>query len=440
MQRDAIKNLILWKDSFSRKPLVVYGMRQVGKTWLIKEFGSRQYKNTAYVSFDNNQTAKNIFSKDFDIARIIQELEILTNMKILPQETLIIFDEVQECPLALTSLKYFYENAPQYHIISAGSLLGVMSFEGTGFPVGKVDIMTLYPMTFLEFLTALGKEKLADIVKDNHFSAINTFGPELTQLLKQYFFVGGMPSAVKTYAANNNFSDVRHEQEIILNGYYADFAKHIPSKEIAKVKLIWDSAPVQLGKENKRFLYSDMKEGSRGREYETALKWLEDAGLLHKINRVSLPNIPLVSYKEQNIFKLYLADIGLLSARTNMSAKTYLESDSQFFTHYKGILAEQFVLQELRAANRSLPIYYWATDKNIAEVEFVIQYENKIIPIEVKSGKNIKSESLKHYIEKFNPDIAVRTSLSQYQKNKTISDIPLYLIGNVANIVGKPQI
>ena len=428
MQRNILEKLEKWKNSPSRKPLVIYGVRQVGKTWLMKEFGAKFYKQTVYISFDNNDRLERIFSRDFDIERIIQALSIETETAINPADTLIIFDEIQECPRALTSLKYFHENAPEYHIVAAGSLPGVMSLEGTGFPVGKVDKLTLYPMTFLEFLEAVDN-RYVKIIKDNDFRQLAVFHQSIIDLLQRYFFVGGMPAAVKVFAGTKNFTEAREIQNGILDSYYADFAKHIPGTAIAKVRTIWDSAPVQLAKENKRFLYSDMKQGSRGREYETALQWLKDSGLVTMLNRASLPRIPLAAYRELPIFKIYMPDIGLLSARTGLSPKAYIGNDT--FTHYKGVLAEQFVLQELLAANDTVPIYYWAAEKNTAEIEFIIQYENAVIPVEVKSGKNIKSESLKTYKNLFEPKIVIRSSLNEYSCNKGNYEIPLYLTGNL---------
>jgi predicted AAA+ superfamily ATPase len=433
MKRNLIGKLEKWKNKSERKPLILYGVRQVGKTWLMKEFGKEHYQKTAYISFDNNDNAKKIFDQDFDISGIIRALSIEADVNITPTDTLIIFDEVQECPRALTSLKYFNENAPEYHIIAAGSLLGVMSMEGTGFPVGNVDMLTLYPMTFLEFLDAVDN-RYVNIIKNLEFRQLSIFHASILDLLKQYFFVGGMPAAVKCYTETKDFLDTRDIQNLILNAYYADFAKHIPSSAIAKVHTIWDSVPVQLSKENKRFLYSDMKEGSRGRDYEIAMQWLKNAWLLHILNRVSLPKMPLIAYQEAHIFKIYMTDIGLLSARTALSPKAYIDEQNNTFTHYKGVLAGQFVLQELLSYN-NLPIYYWAAEKNNAEIEFVIQYENNIIPLEVKAGKNIKSESLKSYKNLFAPDITIISSQNEYRRNGNNFEIPLYLAGGLEGII-----
>ena len=435
MYRSAIEKLERWKKSNDRKPLVVYGARQVGKTWLMKEFGAKNYDSVAYVSFDSDNLLKSIFAKDLNIPRIIHELSIATGTKITP-ETLIIFDEVQECPCALTSLKYFNENANEYHIISAGSLLGVITLEGTGFPVGKVDILTMYPMSFYEFLDTVDNRFLQSL-KTLDFQTIAVFHDSLIELLKQYFFTGGMPAVVKKYAQAHSFDEARDVQRIILDSYYADFAKHIPSAYIARTREIWDSVPTQLAKENKRFLYSDMKAGSRGRDYEIALNWLTDTNLIHRLYRISVPNMPLIGYKQNAIFKLYMNDVGLLSARAELDPKVYIDKDNRTFTHYKGGLAEQFVLQELIATNDKLPIYYWATDKNTAELEFVLQYKGDIIPIEVKSGKNVKSESLNTYRREFRPARAIRASHKNYGVADGLYSAPLYMIGSLDMLLGE---
>jgi predicted AAA+ superfamily ATPase len=433
MDRSVIEKLEKWKNSPDRKPLVLYGARQVGKTWLMKEFGVKNYDSVAYITFDFDTRLKSIFEKDFSIPRIIHELSIAADVNITP-DSLIILDEIQECPRALTSLKYFYENAPQYQIIVAGSLLGVMTLEGTGFPVGKVNIMTMYPMSFYEFLDAVDS-RFVPILKTLDFPAIATFHDAITALLKQYFFVGGMPAAVQKYIETRDFDTVRDVQRAILDSYYADFAKRIPSTYIARTRDIWESIPTQLAKENKRFLYSDMREGSRGRNYELALNWLTDTNLIYKLYRVSLPNMPLIAYQQPAIFKLYMNDIGLLSARTALDIKTYIDDNDKTFSHYKGGLAEQFVLQELVATNDKLPLFYWATDKNTAEVEFVIQYNGEIIPLEVKSGKNVKSESLNAYRNEYRPDCAIRASLKHYGLVDGLYSVPLYMIGGITEII-----
>jgi len=433
MYRSPIEKLEAWKNSKSRKPLVIYGARQVGKTWIMKEFGKKFYDSTAYISFDSDSLFKNIFEKDFSIPRIIHELSIAANVNIT-HNTLIIFDEVQECPRALTSLKYFNEEASEYHIIAAGSLLGVMTLEGTGFPVGKVDILTMYPMSFYEFLNEID-ERFLQTIKTLDFQTIAVFHDSIIALLKQYYFIGGMPAAVKKYSETRNFDEVRDVQRTIIDSYYADFAKHIPSSYIARTRDIWESVPAQLARENKRFLYSEMKEGSRGRDYEQALNWLADTNLIIKLHRVSLPNMPLIGYKQPLIFKLYMNDVGLLSARTGMDLKIYIDDNNKTFSHYKGGISEQFALQELIAANDKLPIYYWATDKNTAEIEFVIQYNGEIIPIEVKSGKNVKSESLNTYRNEFKPNRSVRAALKNFGISDGLYSVPLYMLGSLTEIL-----
>jgi len=446
MLRKASADLLKWKESAGRKPLMVYGIRQVGKSWLIKDFGANHYKNMAYVTFDNNPRAKAIFEDDFDTKRILHELEIETDTKIIPGETLIILDEIQVCKRAVTSLKYFNEDAKEYHVIAAGSLLGVMTLgqdedekpDGTGFPVGNVDRITIFPMNFLEFLMAIGEERFANLIQNQDFKTIATFADKISDLMKQYFYVGGMPGAVKTYAETRNFSDVRSIQQNLLNDYYADFAKHVPKEDIAKTRKLWDSIPLQLGKENKRFLYSDIKKGSRGRDYESALQWLLDAGMASQVKRIKRPNIPLKAYSEDNIFKLYMPDIGLLSAMTALEPRAYLEPNNAIFNHFKGVLAEQFVFQELRASDERLPIYFWANEANRAEIEFILQTNNQIIPVEVKAGKNVKSESLRSYItqEDFHVQTAIRASLLNYgitnniyETDCSLHSIPLYMVG-----------
>jgi predicted AAA+ superfamily ATPase len=397
----------------------------------MREFGKLHYKNFAYLSFDNNERAKKIFEQDFDTTRIIRAVEIETGEKIKEGETLIILDEIQECPKVLTSLKYFCENASEYHIVCAGSLLGVINLEGTGFPVGKIDFLTLFPMTFLEFLEAIGKSNFAGIIKNREFKHLTVFHEKILEFLKQYFFIGGMPMVVNIFAEGGNFAEAREAHNLILQSYYADFAKHIPARDIAKVRQIWNSIPKQLAKENKRFLYADLKSGARGRDYETALQWLTDSGLIRKINKVNQPNIPLVAFEDSSIFKLYLNDIGLLSAMANLDIKTILEPDDELFFHYKGAMAEQFVLQELRANNPQVPLYYWANAKNTAEIEFIAQIENNVIPIEVKSGVHVQSKSLKKYREQYKPNLAIRASLKNYGKDGNLVSLPLYLAGSI---------
>jgi predicted AAA+ superfamily ATPase len=429
MYRKLIKELITWKNKKRRKPLIIQGARQVGKTWLMQEFGRLEYRETAYFNFDRDKALGAIFEPDLNPRRIIEELEAKSSRKIIPGETLIIFDEIQECNRALVSLKYFCEEAPKYHIIAAGSLLGVTLHKGNTYPVGKTDNLTLYPLTFMEFLEALGEERLIRIFREKNFRLIQVLKEEIIRYLKQYFFIGGMPGVVQNFITNRDLGEVRQEQEIILKDFYRDFSKHIAPSSIPKLALIWDSIPEQLGKEKKRFIYKDMKPGARSSQYEDAMLWLTACGLVYKINRVSLPHLPLVSYSEAEAFKLYSLDVGLLAAQSALSMQTLTEPNPAIFDHFKGALTEQFVLQELKALGGSLPVYFWANTKNTSSVDFLLQWEDNIIPLEVKASINLQSKSLKAYMDSWKPPIAIRSSLADYNRNGSLYEIPLYLVG-----------
>ena len=433
MYREKIKELLKWKDSQDRKPLILRGARQVGKTWLIKEFGKNYYEKCAYINFDDNSRMKQLFSGDFDINRIIQGLNIETGVKIEAENTLIIFDEVQEIPHALTSLKYFYENANEYHIIAAGSLLGVAMHEGTSFPVGKVDFIDLYPLNFYEFLNALGENDILKIIKENQIDMINVFSDKIKDYLKQYLFIGGMPEVVETYVETKDFGEVRKKQKALLDAYEQDFSKHAPNNIVPRIRQLWNNIPTQLAKENKKFIYGLIKEGARAREYEIALSWLIDCGLVYQINRVKDCKIPLSAYQDFNAFKLYILDVGLLCAMAKIDAQVILEGN-EIFTEFKGSLTEQFVLTELKS-NVDTPIFYWSSEKGIAELDYIIQIKNKNIPIEVKSSENLQSKSLKTFVVKYKTDINIRTSMSNYREEDWLINIPLYMIGNINNIL-----
>ena len=433
MYREKIKELLKWKDSQDRKPLILRGARQVGKTWLIKEFGKNYYEKCAYINFDDNSRMKQLFSGDFDINRIIQGLNIETGVKIEAENTLIIFDEVQETPHALTSLKYFYENANEYHIIAAGSLLGVAMHEGTSFPVGKVDFIDLYPLNFYEFLNALGENDILKIIKENQIDMINVFSDKIKDYLKQYLFIGGMPEVVETYVETKDFGEVRKKQKALLDAYEQDFSKHAPNNIVPRIRQLWNNISTQLAKENKKFIYRLIKEGARAREYEIALSWLIDCGLVYQINRVKDCKIPLSAYQDFNAFKLYILDVGLLCAMAKIDAQVILEGN-EIFTEFKGSLTEQFVLTELKS-NVDTPIFYWSSEKGIAELDYIIQIKNKNIPIEVKSSENLQSKSLKTFVIKYKTDINIRTSMSNYRKEDWLINIPLYMIGNINNIL-----
>ena len=433
MYRKKIDDLIKWKNSNTRKPLILRRARQVGKTWLMKEFGKNYYEKCAYINFDDNSRMEELFSGDFDIDRIIQGLKIESNVNIEPENTLIIFDEVQETPKALTALKYFYEKANQYHIIAAGSLLGVAMHEGTSFPVGKVDFLDLYPLSFYEFLQALGEEQLVELIQKNDFQLITVFADKLKQYLKQYFYIGGMPEVVASYIENKDFNEVRRKQEILLQAYEQDFSKHAPNSVVPRIRQLWNNIPTQLAKENKKFIYGLIKEGARAREYELALSWLIDCGLVYQINRVNDCKVPLSAYQDFSAFKLYLLDVGLLCAMSKIDATTILEGN-EIFVEFKGALTEQLVLTELKS-NTTFPIFYWSAEKGMAELDYLVQIGRYNVPIEVKSSENLQAKSLKVFAQKYNTKINVRTSMSDYKVEDWLINIPLYLIGNIENII-----
>ncbi|MDH8701040.1 putative AAA+ superfamily ATPase [Dysgonomonadaceae bacterium PH5-43] len=429
MERLAINFLRNWKLKTNRKPLIVKGARQVGKTWLLKEFGKREYTQTAYVNFETSKLLQSIFIDDFNINRIISAIQIETGVQINPENTLIILDEIQEAEGALTSLKYFQENAPEYHVVAAGSLLGVALHSTKSFPVGKVDFLNLYPLSFPEFLLALQQKPLFDLLYSQDWSLIKTFKDKYIQLLRQYYYIGGMPEAVSSYIINNDFSEVRSIQKNILESYEQDFSKHAPDDIVPRIRMLWNSIPAQLAKENKKFIYGLIKSGSRAKEYELALSWLIDSGLVHQVKRISKPAIPLKAYADNSAFKLYIVDLGLLAAMGDIDVKTLLDGNN-IFEEFKGSLTEQYVLQQI-VTNPNIPIYYWSAEQASAEIDFVIQYDGKVVPIEVKAEENLKAKSLKSYYNKYKPTLAVRTSMSDYREEDWLVNIPLYSIGSM---------
>lgn len=433
MYRYKIEDLKKWKNSKDRKPLIIRGARQVGKTWLMKEFGKTDYAKCAYINFDENVRMQQLFSEGFDLDRIIQGLKIESNVNIEPENTLIIFDEVQENPRALTSLKYFYEEANQYHIIAAGSLLGVAIHEGTSFPVGKVDFLDLYPLNFYEFLEAMGESELIKLIQNNDIDLINVFADKFKSYLKQFLYIGGMPEIVEAYARNKDYQEVREKQQILLESYEQDFSKHAPNNVVPRIRQLWRNIPTQLAKENKKFIYGLVKEGARAREYEIALSWLIDCGLVYQVNRVNTCKVPLSAYQDFSAFKLYLLDVGLLCAMAGLDAKTILEGN-EIFVEFKGSLTEQFVLNELKT-NVTPTVFYWSAEKGTAEVDYIIQLDGNNIPIEVKASENLQSKSLKTFVEKYNTKINIRTAMSNYRKDNWIINIPLYLIGNLKRLL-----
>lgn len=424
MYREAIKQLKKWKDSPARKPMILRGARQVGKTWLMREFGRTHYRKCAYISMDENERMEEVFREAFDIPRIITALEIEAGFKIDPLDTLIIFDEVQEIPRALKSLKYFCENAPEYHIIAAGSLLGVALHEGTSFPVGKVDFCDLYPMTYKEFLLACGEEKLSEVLDQNDFDMLGIFRTKFIDYLKQYYYVGGMPEAVLDFITNRDFRSVREIQNKLLLAYENDLSKHAPKEIVTRIRMLFTSIPAQLAKENKKFIYGLIREGARAREYELALTWLEDTGLVHRVNRVNKPDFPLRAYQDFGAFKLFVLDVGLLGAMVRLNVKIILEG-SRMFEEFKGALTEQYVLQQLLVHPEN-DIFYWSAPNATAEIDFLIQTDEKIVPIEVKAEENLQAKSLKVFAQKYNIKEAVRTSMSDFREQDWIVNIPLY--------------
>ena len=432
MYRTSLEYLYKWKEKYNRKPLIIRGARQVGKTWLMKEFANKAYKSHAYINFDNNIQIKQLFLQDLNVDRLIMGLELYTGKKIVPSETLIIFDEVQEVPNALTSLKYFNEDAPSYHIVCAGSLLGIALHPGTSFPVGKVEFMDLYPLSFSEFMLAMGKEQYAELLESKDYEMITTFKQEYINLLKQYFFVGGMPEVVAHYVDNKDFQGVREIQRRILDAYEQDFSKHAPNEIVPRIRMLWNSIPAQLAKENKKFIYGLIKEGARAKEYETALLWLTDCGLIHQVNRVNAPNIPLKAYEDLKAFKLFTLDVGLLSCMVGLHQSALL-SGNDLFREFKGALTEQYVLQQLKTLD-NLNVYYWTNDRNRAEIDFLIGSEGRVIPVEVKAEVNLQSKSLKTFRDKYDIEISVRTSMSDYKKEERLINLPLYAISNIKKI------
>lgn len=432
MYRFALESLYKWKESKYRKPLIIEGARQVGKTWLMKEFGQKAYKDTVYVNFDSNSKMMELFATDLNTERLILGLELYAGKKIDPQNTLLIFDEVQEVPKALSSLKYFCENASQYHIISAGSLLGIALHSGTSFPVGKVDFLKLYPLSFKEFLIATGNERFAELLSQHDFSMLAAFKQTYIDALKYYYFVGGMPEAVLRFSENKDFNEARDVQRRILAAYEQDFSKHAPHEIVPRIRMLWNSIPSQLAKENKKFIYGLIREGSRAKDYETAIMWLSDCGLVHKVSRVTLPNLPLKAYEDLKAFKLFVADVGLLGCMTGLRQRTLLEGND-LFTEFKGALTEQYVMQQLATIDH-LNVYYYTNDRGSCEIDFLIDNGETVIPVEVKAEVNLRAKSLRTYRDKFHSELSVRTSMKEYHMEEGLLNLPLYAVEEIGNL------
>ena len=428
MYRKAMKDLVNWKEDTERKPLILNGARQVGKTWILKEFGKSYYEKTAYINMDQNPRMRDLFY-DFDTDRLIQGFKAETGVNIEPENTLIILDEIQEVPKAITSLKYFCENAREYHIVVAGSLLGVATHKGVSFPVGKVNFLNLYPLNFDEYLLALGEEKLVDLLEKKDIKMIQVFSDKFKSLLREYYYIGGMPEVISSYIKYKDYNKVRNIQDEILSAYEKDFSKHVPEKDLPKVIQIWNNFNSQLARENKKFIYGAIKESARASEYENAINWLVDSGLMYKINRVKACKIPLDGYIDYSAFKLYFLDVGLLAAKNKLNLQTILEGN-KIFMEYKGALTEQYVLEEIKS-NYNIPINYWSNDSGQAEVDFIVQNENEVMPIEVKAEDNLQAKSLKVFVEKFETKKNIRTSMADYKEEEWLVNIPLYMISKM---------
>ena len=429
MQRFAMEKLYAWKEKPYRKPMIIMGARQVGKTWLMKEFGRICYKKVAYVSFYNNKRMNDVFQMDFDVQRIIMNLNIESGVTITPGDTLVILDEIQDTPRVLESLKYFCEEAPEYHVVAAGSLLGVAIHEGVSYPVGKVDILDLYPLNFREFLCAMDEKPLSDALSTKDYTLIDNFADKYLFWVKNYYYTGGMPAVVKAFSIQKDYKEVRQIQDDIVRQYEADFGKHIDSRTLPRIRMVWDSIPMQLAKENKKFFFGQIKKGARSVDYEIAIQWLLDCGLIHKVSRVNEPHMPLKAYKSLNAYKIFMLDVGLLGALSELNAESIIEGND-IFVEFKGALTEQYVLQQLISDTDYTP-YYFGTEKATFEQDFLIQKENRIVPIEVKADANIHSQSLKAYCDKFHPEEAVRFSTKKYVDQGWMKNIPLYAVCNL---------
>lgn len=425
MERNVYQNLLKWKNSPTRKPLILQGARQVGKTYILKYFGSKEYENVVYVNCDNNENMRNIFS-DYDTGRIIRSLSAISGESINPGTTLIILDEIQEVEKGLASLKYFCEDASEYHVAVAGSLLGITLHEGTSFPVGKVDMIYLYPMDFEEFLLAMGKSKLVDVLRSKDWSVVTSLHSVYEELLRQYYFTGGMPEAVAAYVERQDVWEVRSIQNKIIEAYRNDISKHAPKYQVQRINMVWNSIPSQLAKDNKKFVYGALKNGARANEFEIAIQWLIDAGLVHKICRISKPVIPLKFYEDMSAFKLFLLDCGLLGALSQTPPQQILIGNN-IFEEYKGAFSENYVLLQMINLPNTY-VYYYSNAKSTLEIDFVVQHNSDVIPVEVKAEENLKAKSLRQYITDYPNLYGVRFSMSGYRRQDWMENVPLYAV------------
>ncbi len=425
MKREIYAKLLEWKSRKGHKPLVLDGARQVGKTYILKEFGAREYKNVSYVNLDKDAVAKSVFDPDHDIKRIIRTLSAYTGVDIVPGDTLIIIDEIQESSAALGCLKYFKEEFPQYDVAVAGSLLGISIHEDQSFPVGMVEFVRMFPMSLLEFLNATGNEKLTELLLNHDWESVNILSQQYTELLRQYYYVGGMPEAVAGYIAGKGLKAVRQIQKDILAGYRRDFSKHAPNKDVPRIEMVWDSLPSHLAKENKKFIYGALRKGGRAKEFEMAISWLRDAGLIYKVHRVSKIEYPLSFYEDFDVFKVFPLDVGLLGAMTDVPASQMLVGNN-VFKEFKGAFTECYVNEQL--ARVQIPVFYYSSNESEVEIDFAVQTENRVIPIEVKAEENVKSKSLKTYIDKYPELKGLRISMLNYVDQGWMENLPLYAI------------
>ncbi len=425
INRTILEDLKLWKISKKRKPLLLQGARQVGKTFIMKAFGQAEFDEVVYVNFESSENLKALFTNDFNIERIVNTLAIEHSQTITATNTLIILDEIQEAEKGLTALKYFYENAPQYYIVAAGSLLGVSMQHKHAFPIGKVDILKLHPISFMEFAQAICEPLLYKALLQKNWTLIEPYHHTLVDALRLYYYVGGMPEAVADYVDNRNLNSVRAIQQKIIIGYQNDFAKYAPTEIVPRLRLVWLSIISQLAKENKKYIYGQIKNGARAKDFELAISWLVDAGLVIKVNRVLHPKIPLNSYQDMDVFKLYLVDIGLLNAMANLDQQVLLEKN-KILIEFKGALTEQYVCQQLHIHHE---LYYWTAERSIGEIDFLVQQKNKIIPIEAKAEENLKAKSLKVFAEKYSIETSLKATMNQYKQQDWVTNYALYAVG-----------
>lgn len=427
MEREAIAQLYEWKTRESRKPLVVRGARQVGKTWLMLEFARQAYDKYAYINFEDDEVLKHVFENDFDIDRILTAISIRTQMEI-DESTLIIFDEIQAAPRGITSLKYFYEKAPQYHIMAAGSLLGIAMHEEDSFPVGKVDFIQLFPMNFKEFLRATADGKMVEIIEKGDWATVQFVKDKLIHSLRTYYYVGGMPEAVNTYCRTKNLDEVRRIQDSILLTYENDFSKHAPANEVPRIRMVWHSLTSQLAKENRKFIYGMLRQGARAKDFEMAIEWLLDAGLIYKVSRTKSGELPLNAFEDFGTFKLFMLDVGLMSAMNKISQEVMIMGN-ELFCSYRGALTEQYVCQQLYGKVDF--IFYWSADNSRGEIDFLIQNKDRIVPIEVKAEENLRAKSLAAFVAKYPGLHALRFSMSDYREQQWLTNVPLYAVFHI---------